>query len=95
MTTGLGPSLHLDHNSSLPGPGPGPIPPGPFFISCHFHQLWHGDDRKAHGRTHLTAPLNTSNTGIEVAPGRLTTTRPGQAPTESDWGPFCLSGINQ
>lgn len=81
MIYGPEPSLDLDHDPSLPGPGPGPIPPGQFFISCD-------DRKKTHGRTHLTAPLNTSNTGIEVAPGRLTTTRPGRAPSEPDWGPF-------
>jgi hypothetical protein len=82
------PFLDLDHDFSLPGPGPGPTPPGPFFISCHSQQFRRGDDRKTHRRTHLTAPLNTSNTGFEVAPGRLTTTRPGQTPLEPDWGPF-------
>ncbi len=46
MTTRLGPSLHSDHNSSLPGPGPGPIPPGPFFLPSLLQHLRRFDGSK-------------------------------------------------
>ena len=49
MTTRLGPSLHLDHNSSLPGPGPGSIPPGAFCLSSLLQHLRRFDGNKIEG----------------------------------------------